>query len=274
MASTRKNVLLVVEGEREEPKLVSALFRAFNPEADWVVYEYRTVVHELIAMIVDKYDGDYENLELCRVLAEEAYVKNEVEQAERLLYTKFTDVILMFDFDPHDDRFDPTEMKKMMVAFCDSTDTDRGLLLINYPAIESVKESAAMRYEKFAERFVSAADLTSYKAAVSGIVGAHGSNRLSTFDKFGGAELAISIAHTVGKIQHLVQGLPLEETFPMSSDTKLARLCRELSREALFDYQVEKYLNEGEVATCGTGTFFIALWERSLDGAWKSLYGE
>ena len=130
MASTRKNALRVVEGEREEPKLVNALFGAFNPEADWVVYEYRTVVHELIDVIVGKYDGDYENLEVCRVLAEEAYAKNEVEQAERLLYTKYTDVILMFDFDPQDDRFNPIEMKKMMAAFCDSTDTDRGLLLI------------------------------------------------------------------------------------------------------------------------------------------------
>jgi hypothetical protein len=47
-----------------------------------------------------------------------------------------------------------------------------------------------------------------------------------------------------------------------------------MSREDLFDYQVQLFKNVGKVASCGTGTFFIALWERSLDGAWKSLYGE
>ena len=50
---------------------------------------------------------------------------NEVVKRDMLLNTTFTDVILMFDFDPQDNRMDADELRKMMVPFDDSSDTDR-----------------------------------------------------------------------------------------------------------------------------------------------------
>ena len=149
MARRKHNVLLVVEGEKEEPRLVGSLFATFNPDADWEVYPYRTVVHDLIEKIESDYDGDYENIEICKVLAD--MCPNDPEALHTLLDTTFTDVILLFDFDPQDDRFNPEAFRKMMRTFNDSGDTDRGLLLINYPSVESVKEAVALTYEEFVQ---------------------------------------------------------------------------------------------------------------------------
>lgn len=56
----------------------------------------------------------------------------------RLLDGRFTDVILVFDFDLQDNRFDADSLKRYAAAFCDST--DRGLLFINYPSVEAYRD--------------------------------------------------------------------------------------------------------------------------------------
>ena len=124
MDETLRSLLLIVEGEKEEPRLIEALFKAFNPEVTWQVYPYRTVIHDLIQKIVSHYDGDYDNIDIKKALTD-MLPDNEVVKRDMLLNTTFTDVILMFDFDPQDNRMDADELRKMMVPFDDSSDTDR-----------------------------------------------------------------------------------------------------------------------------------------------------
>lgn len=272
MDKPERHVLLVVEGDKAEKELVDALFRAFNPNAKWHVHPYHTVIHDLIERIVDDYDGDYDNIELCNVLADMLLESQQLER-EKLLNTKFTDVILMFDFDPQDNRLNPIELRKMLKSFDDSTDTDRGLLLLNYPAIESVKEAAALGFEDYLDRYCYINMGQSYKASVNTLIGQQ-KGKFNSFKDYTSAHLTRAIAWTVSKVQHLLSEVPAEQTFRFSGKNDLAKTCRDLSRMDLLDYQLNECFENGRVATCGTGPFFIAIWEKALDGAWKSLFGE
>jgi len=267
------NTLLVVEGESAEPKLVQILFDKFVPDAMHVVYPYRANIHDLIEKINREYYGDYESIEICRVLAE--MLPEDDDWHDRLLYTRFTDVILMFDFDPQDDRFDKEELRRMLEACCDSTDTDKGLLLINYPAVEAVKEAASLSYEQYLDSFIKTSDLRRYKEIVNDAMRMSKMVSPHDFTRYNVTSLLQSIAYVVGKVQYLVDGVPLEKTFPMSSKSyeSLSDLCAAISGIEVFDYEVGKCNSKGLIATCGLGPLFIANWGRALDGAWKKCFG-
>jgi len=275
MLSSNRNILLIVEGKREEPKLVESLFKAFVTDAIYSIYSFETNIHALIEIIVNDYDGDYENLEIRGVLVD--MLSDEDEQTKSmLLYTKFTDVILMFDFDPQDNRLNLAQLRRMMEVFNDSADTDRGLLLLNYPAVEAVKVATALPYETFLESCYDASRYRSFKQQASEIVGANGGGHLFTFTDYNVKMLLTAIAQTVGKIQHLVQGVAVENTFPMmrGGSERLSDLCLSISHLDVLDYESILMHDANQVATLAMGTLFIAAWSRELDGAWKSCFGE
>lgn len=93
MLRPKHNVLLIVEGAKDEPRLVDSLFKAFAHDEEWLIHVYGSVIHDLVAKINSDYDGDYDNIEIRKVLVE---MLPDKQQAIRdgLLYTKFTDVIL------------------------------------------------------------------------------------------------------------------------------------------------------------------------------------
>lgn len=200
MDCPERHALLVVEGDKEEHRLVNSLFKAFAPDAKWRIHTYGTVIHDLIEKINVDYGGDFDNIEIRKVLVD-MLPDGESPIRDMLLYTRFTDVILMFDFDPQDDRMSIDGLRKMVELFNDSGDTDRGLLLINYPAVESVKEAAALHYDTFLESFANSGALDSYKQDVSQKVSkVHG--RYADFRTYDARSLVWAIGHTVGKVFH------------------------------------------------------------------------
>ncbi|MBR3235608.1 MAG: hypothetical protein IKG11_08330 [Atopobiaceae bacterium] len=275
MGGKGRSILLVVEGVSDEPKLVQSLFECLVPDADRVVHPYGTNIHDLIEKITSEYGGDYEDIEICRVLADMLPADDE-KNRQLLLYTKFTDVILMFDFDPQDDRFNLLELRKMLVAFRDSTDTDKGLLLLNYPAVEAVKVAAALTYEEYVEEKYDCTAGASYKEYANSVVANAGGGSLFDFSCYNVKMLVRAIGQTVGKAQHLVQGMSLERTFPMRRDgqASASEACLSIDQVAVLDYESTLFLSSGTVATLSMGPFFVASWGRGLDGAWKSCFGE
>jgi hypothetical protein len=267
-----RNVLLVVEGDKEEHRLVDVLFNTLIHEAEWKIYTYGTVIHELIRRINDDYDGDFENIEIRKVLAEMLPDSAEATR-DMLLCTRFTDVILMFDFDPQDDRMDIEGLRTMVSIFNDSSDTDRGLLLINYPAIESVKETAALPYDVFLKSYTNREALKTYKQDVNQTVSKY-PGHYNDFRDYGAKPLTKAIAYTVGKIQYVLDNRQMEKTFPYMHSESLSDICWSIPLLRLLDYQIEEYKSNGKIAACGTGPFFVAAWKKSLDGAWKAFFGD
>ena len=90
MRRPKHNVLLIVEGAKDEPRLVDLLFKAFAHDEEWLIHLYGTVIHDLVAKINSDYDGDYDNIEIRKVLVE-MLPDNQQAVRDKLLYTKFTD---------------------------------------------------------------------------------------------------------------------------------------------------------------------------------------
>ena len=70
MRRPKHNVLLIVEGAKDEPRLVDSLFKAFAHDEEWLIHLYGTVIHDLVARINTDYDGDYDSIEIRKVLVE------------------------------------------------------------------------------------------------------------------------------------------------------------------------------------------------------------
>lgn len=111
---------------------------------------------------------DFESLDLVLFLNEHLKLDSEI-----LLHEKdFTDIILIFDFDPQDPSYSPSILEDMLLHFDDSTSS--GKLFINYPMVESYKDFKSLHDPDFATSTVDALTLKTrhkdnnqYKALVN-----------------------------------------------------------------------------------------------------------
>lgn len=92
MRRPKHNVLLIVEGAKDEPRLVDSLFKAFAHDEEWLIYLYGTVIHDLVAKINSDYDGDYDNIETRKVLVE-MLPDNQQAVRDKLLHISLTDLL-------------------------------------------------------------------------------------------------------------------------------------------------------------------------------------
>lgn len=56
-------------------------------------------------------------------------------EKKKILDDRYTDILLVFDLDPHDPQYDPKHIKLMQEYFSDSSDI--GQLYLNYPMVEA-----------------------------------------------------------------------------------------------------------------------------------------
>lgn len=155
----RSRMLLIVEGERAERRLFDHLFAAYGLCLEYDVYCYRTNIHDLYSRMFQTGDdaGDYD---LLGVLKE-----RETDPAKRqILDGDYSDVLLVFDYDPHDNRFSPESLARMVAYFNEST--DQGKLYVNYPMLEAYRHFATVPDPDYPQRTVEVATLGRYKALV------------------------------------------------------------------------------------------------------------
>lgn len=154
-----KSVLLIVEGERAEKRLMEALFDMFFPQTSAKVYSYCTTLHELAGSLF--VDGMMdEDLDILQVLRESVSGPED----RRLLYARYTDIYLVFDMDPHYQKSDLDRLAKMICFFQDST--DEGRLYINYPMVESYRHMPVLD-GSFFQLQVENKDIPRYKELVN-----------------------------------------------------------------------------------------------------------
>lgn len=124
-----KKILLIVEGEKREPDLVKAMFSIYGLTDSFEIFSYESNIHVLYDLLVK--NGGSEGFDLLPSLR--AISKNEREK--KILSESYTDIILIFDYDPNDARYEMRRLRTLIEYFSDST--DNGKLYINYPMVES-----------------------------------------------------------------------------------------------------------------------------------------
>lgn len=130
MSLVNRKILVIVEGARKELKLVNKLKELFLPQ-DISIVSYGTSLYQLYDYLEEYCDFNFEELDV--LLALKAH--EPVEEKKAVFDEKYTDVLLIFDFDPQDNKFDVAKIRKLMDYFNDST--ENGKLYINYPMLES-----------------------------------------------------------------------------------------------------------------------------------------
>jgi hypothetical protein len=128
-----KSILLIVEGAYTERQLFWKMFNVYDLSADYKIYSYSTSIYEFYNQIVRPYEDELEALDVMDALRER-YPDKELFQK------KYTDILLVFDFDPQAERLHPDlfEILITMQRFFNEA-TDNGKLFISYPAIEAYR---------------------------------------------------------------------------------------------------------------------------------------
>lgn len=161
-----RNILLIVEGRKTEPKFFKQLRVVYG--IDYKIFCFSTNIYTLYSRIREL---DF-NCDIKAVLKE-----LHPEQAQ-ILNNKFAYTYLIFDCDAHhpkkeDDRelkqivlenFD--KIKELLLYFNDETEPSKGKLYINYPMMESFKDANDFFDEQYKDTVVAIGDIVKYKSIV------------------------------------------------------------------------------------------------------------
>ena len=129
-----KKILLIVEGESDEVKFLRGLFEHCFKKAEYKFYSYKTNIHTLAQELYNNYpDFDEGDVDIRLVLAS---LESSKEKKEILL-DKYSDIYMVFDFEPQHDHKHFDTVRRMVNYFNDST--NQGQLFINYPMMQSYK---------------------------------------------------------------------------------------------------------------------------------------
>ncbi|MBA3926815.1 hypothetical protein [Listeria rustica] len=197
---TDKNILLIVEGAKQEPRLIEFIFnKLFPATAHYQIYSFKTNLYSLYNHLKKHYadktgEIDLDSIDLLGVLKEYSKASSEKE----VLSKKYTDILLVFDFDPHDSEYNKSILTNFQSKFGESTED--GQLFINYPMVESFKHFKSLPDHEYSNRDIDLATLSSgkYKSLVD--------NETFQTDlrKYSSEDYLQIIRHNIMKIDYLL----------------------------------------------------------------------
>ncbi len=204
MANSKKKVLIVVEGPGIDVSLMTRLFDVYALNLDREIVSYNTHIHSLYNVMFKNQDP--EDLDLLQILK-----SREKDQSRKKLFDeKYTDILLIFDMDPHDDQYSHDNIQEMVAYFTESTDT--GKLYLNYPMVEAfylMKDIPDHDYNSYVATLDELKD-KSFKSRVNS------ENRNGDYRKFGATkeECSSVIKQNIEKackivgIEHNIKNIP------------------------------------------------------------------
>lgn len=163
-------ILVIVEGERTDVRLMEHLFDIYGMSHRHQIVSYKTNIYSLYNEMFA--DGAPESLDILQVLKERERDKSNLP----ILNAKYSDILLIFDFDPHAPDFSPQKISEMLEYFSESS--DMGKLYINYPMVESFYHMKSIPDCEYSIRKVALSDLRRYKTIVNS------ENRNRDYSKF------------------------------------------------------------------------------------------
>lgn len=231
---SRKSILLIVEGAKQEKALFRALLACYRLDLEYEIYSYGTNIYELYEKMFS--DGMQDELSLLGVLKERAAA------GDRWLFDQdYSDILLVFDYDPQDDRFSPERLETMQDYFNEST--DNGKLYVNYPMVEACKHFLKMPDAEFINRMAALDDVSRYKQIVGN------ASRYQSFERdFKKPDIDMLIAKTAAKAQLLSGHEPRSEH---------EHCCNDIDHAAILRIQNETLRSCQKIWVLGTCLLFI-----------------
>ena len=228
-------ILFIVEGLNDEVKFINRLFAKCNKLQKYEIVPYKTNLHNLANQIVINDEID-ENLDIRLVLRE----KEKIQEQRDILSQNFSDIILVFDFEPQQDIPRFNLIRKLLLFFNKST--ENGKLYINYPMMQSYRHFNKLPDLSFKNRIIAKEDAHNYKEIV---------NNFSKFKNIDHHSYSffISIAyHHLLKLNYISTG---------NYSLPGVNFIYKWEQVDLFDIQYKKLTEDGNIFVINTFSLFI-----------------
>lgn len=233
MAEKKRKILVLVEGAKTDVALMERLFSIYQIDFKYEIVSYCTNIYTLYKEMFE--DNDPDDMDLLQLLK-----SREPDLVKKTLFDEsYSDILLIFDLDPHDFGFTPEKIRHMAKYFVESSDV--GKLYINYPMVEAFYHMTSIPDLNFNTYNATLNELSAgtYKARVNR------ENRNHDYRKFAATkeECNIVIRQNISKAW-LVVGDPEDDMPP--------------SQAEILNTQLNSIQNENRVAVLSTCAFFIA----------------
>lgn len=231
-----KNILFVVEGGRAEPRLLKRLVKVMRTFDNYEIFSYNTNIHKMLEgmFIGDEIDTDLDFLEYLRSCRCD-------KKDKEVLSRSFSDIFLIFDLDPQDQKHNPDRLKKAAAFFSDST--ENGKLYINYPMLESYRHIPNLDDLSYLDVKIRKEDIGGYKEIAS----KEGTPQLSDISKIDESMMLRMIILNLMKANLIVSGdrcIPDAETY-----------TGDITQSALLEKEYETFFTENELFVLNTCLF-------------------
>lgn len=232
MAEKKRKILVLVEGAKTDVALMERLFSIYQIDFKYEIVSYCTNIYTLYKEMFE--DNDPDDMDLLQLLK-----SREPDLVKKTLFDEsYSDILLIFDLDPHDFGFTPEKIRHIAKYFVESSDA--GKLYINYPMVEAFYHMTSIPDLNFNTYNATLNELSAgtYKARVSR------ENRNHDYRKFAATkeECNIVIRQNISKAW-LVVGDPEDDMPP--------------SQAEILNTQLNSIQNENRVAVLSTCAFFI-----------------
>lgn len=229
--------LFIVEGDHDEPAFVKQLFKKCYASVEFQTFVYHTNLHNLAKLLDEEYpEFDDGTIDIQLILKSQETSKRKCE----MLSGKYTDVYLIFDFEPQQDFPRFSTIRRMLAYFNDPT--DHGKLFINYPMMQSFKHFSTLPDPGFKDLTVSIEECRTYKQLVG---------RISRYTDVGKYDYSLFMSLA---IHHLKKAY-----FVLSDTYVIPELKEYLSWDyvKIFDKQVFEKDKNGKVFVLNTCIFAL-----------------
>lgn len=154
-------ILVLVEGARTDLRLMEHLLHIYGIDNSHEVVSYNTNIYVLYQEMFA--GGDPSSIDLIQLLKER---ENDPIKKE-IFNSRYSDILLVFDLDPQDQRFSADKILKMMQFFVESS--DMGKLYLNYPMVEAFYHMKSIPDENYNDYVISLVELSegTYKQRVN-----------------------------------------------------------------------------------------------------------
>lgn len=191
-----RNALFIVEGNSDEPIFIRRLFEKCYAKQEYKTYVYKTNLHILAKRLEEDYpDFDEDEIDIRLVLRSYEESNNQRD----VLSANYTDIYLIFDFEPQHDSPHFKTIGRMLNYFYDSS--FRGKLFINYPMMQSYRHFSRLPEPLFYDVKATSDEWKRYKRIV-GEVSAY--KDISKYDY----RIFVSLAvHHLKKANYIFNGI-------------------------------------------------------------------
>ncbi len=231
-----RDVLFIVEGAVDEPAFFSKMFSICFPDA-FAFYTYKTNVHVLATRLeMDYPDFDDGSVDILRMLR--SYETDD--QQKNILNHSYTDIFMVFDFEPHEVRSNFATIRRMIQYFNEST--DQGKMFINYPMMQSYKHFNRLPDPSFCTLSVDVNECWNYKERVGKV------SKYSDLTKYDYQTLIALTVHHLRKANFVICGR-------YEAPSELAFL--KWSGLEIYDRQYEHFVQHSEIYVLNTSIFIL-----------------